>query len=152
MRGRKPKPSHIRIVGGKAGHRPINTAEPTFCDHLPEPPAYLTTRAREIFLELRTSIDEMGYASASHVKALSLCAVALEQVEVCTRVIEEQGLTYKTENNFGDELWKERPEAKLRLLAMKQAQSLLSDFGLNPTASTRIVVPGKQKKNAFAGL
>jgi hypothetical protein len=33
-----------------------------------------------------------------------------------------------------------------------QAQSLLADFGLNPTASTRVVVPGKQKKNVFADL
>ena len=46
VRGRKPKPSHLKLVTGNPGKRAINTQEPVPERILPAPPAELTAEAR----------------------------------------------------------------------------------------------------------
>lgn len=45
VRGRKPKPTHLKIVGGNAGKRKLNENEPKFAVSLPPPPAFLSKEA-----------------------------------------------------------------------------------------------------------
>ena len=42
MRGRKPKPTHLRLITGNAGKRRINKHEPKPSGHLTEPPDWFT--------------------------------------------------------------------------------------------------------------
>jgi P27 family predicted phage terminase small subunit len=42
MKGRKPKPTHLKIVGGNAGKRKLNASEPTPEGDLCDPPDWLT--------------------------------------------------------------------------------------------------------------
>ena len=46
VRGRKPKPSHLKLVTGNPGKRAINTQEPVPERILPQPPPELTAEAR----------------------------------------------------------------------------------------------------------
>ncbi len=161
MPGRKPTPTHLKIVKGNPGRRPLNKNEPTFDQDLPQPPAYLSTEAQGIFIVLRDRIDSMGYASSSHTEALALCALRLEEVQRCTHVLNEKGPTYTKRIKLGvdkkgqpifDETVKTRPEVIMRHEAAKHAQSLLAEFGLTPASATKIVVPDKPKGNAFNAL
>ena len=151
MAGRKAKPSHLKMVQGHAGHRPINKAEPTSDPKLPEPPQTLSARAKEIFLEVRERLIILGYASASHTEGLALLANRLEEVERCNEKL-QGSLTYDTCNSVGETVYKPYPEVDIRNQAARHAHSLLAEFGLTPAAATKIVVPGKQKKNAFSAL
>ena len=45
MRGRKPKPTHLRLLEGNAGKRPINRKEPKPSGELVEPPGDLPLAA-----------------------------------------------------------------------------------------------------------
>lgn len=51
MRGRKPKPTALRIVGGNAGHRPLPVAEPVATGR-PVPPIPLEPRAAELWASM----------------------------------------------------------------------------------------------------
>ncbi len=48
VRGRKPKPSHLKLVTGNPGKRAINTQEPVPERILPAPPPELTAEARGV--------------------------------------------------------------------------------------------------------
>lgn len=152
MAGRKPKPSHLKLINGNPGKRPINKREPTASSDLPIAPKWLNDRAREIFAEIVALIDEMGYASRSHMHSLALAASRLEEVEVCTQMIDDEGRTYETTNTQGDTSIKSHPAVAQRSEAMRHAQSLLAEFGLTPSAAAKVVVPKKQPKNRFSGL
>jgi len=152
MPGRKPKPTHLKIVTGNPGKRPLNKQEPTFASDLPVAPSYLSDRAKEIFNVLRDRLANMGYATASHTEKLALLAGVLARVEECSAIIEKQGMTHDVTNSLGFSNEKIRPEVAILVVAERRAQSLLSDFGLDPINSTKVVVPSKQKKNAFSAL
>jgi P27 family predicted phage terminase small subunit len=49
MRGRKPKPTWLKVVSGNPGRRPLNDAEPAPEGALQEPPEWLTDSQREIW-------------------------------------------------------------------------------------------------------
>lgn len=42
MRGRKPKPTHLKVVTGNPGRRPLNAREPSPAGDLKAPPEWLT--------------------------------------------------------------------------------------------------------------
>jgi P27 family predicted phage terminase small subunit len=148
MNGRKPKPTHLKIINGNPGKRPLNKAEPTFSRDLPEPPKWLPAGAKEYFVTVRNRIADMGYASASHTEALTLLASRLYQVEQCMIELEENGPVSVSDTNVA----KTSPAALVLHTAAVHAQSLLVEFGLTPSSASRIIVPGKQKNNAFAKL
>lgn len=152
MAGRKPNPSHLKLLKGNPGRRPINKREPSALEDKPKPPSWLPERARKIFVEIAGRLEEMGYASSSHNEALALMALRLYEVEKYTEDIEKGGITIEHVNMRGSTVVTARPEVALRSEAARHAQSLLAEFGLTPSAATKIVVPTKQKKNKFAAL
>lgn len=42
MAGRRPKPTHLKVVTGNPGKRKLNDKEPTPAKEIPGPPAHLT--------------------------------------------------------------------------------------------------------------
>jgi phage terminase small subunit len=46
--GRKPKPTHLKLLAGHLGHRPLNESEPEpeGIDEMAQPPAHLRGEAR----------------------------------------------------------------------------------------------------------
>ena len=149
MTGRKPKPTHIKLVNGNPGHRPLNKHEPVFSDEVPEPPAWLPTFAKEFFLEVRKIIVAANYGSAANIHALTLLAVHLAEIRRCTELIEADGELTGSTMSGGDKI---RVEVSIRLESSKRVQSLLAEFGLTPAAASRIVVPSKQKNNRFDAI
>lgn len=150
MKGRKAKPTALKLLRGNPGKRPLNKNEPTFSDALPVAPEWLTERAKDVFTLLATRLNEMGYASASHTEALALAAMRQDEIEHCNRVL-ARGMTYKAATSSGTTI-KARPEVAIRAEAARHLQSLLSEFGLTPAAAPKIVVPRRQKKNPFGAL
>lgn len=149
MAGRKPLPTHLKILRGNPGKRPLNKHEPKFAEDLPEPPGYLSDRSRNIFVMIRARLESMGYASSSHTEALTLIALRLEEVELCTETLNAEGLTQHKTDDKGNVTRRARPEVVIRHEAAKHAQSLLAEFGLTPSSATKVIIPSKQPTNAF---
>lgn len=49
MRGRKPKPTNLKILEGNPGKRPLNLKEPKPLQIAPECPKWLKTLAKDIW-------------------------------------------------------------------------------------------------------
>lgn len=60
MRGRKPKPTHLKLIDGNPGKRPLNDAEPMPETPLGEPPEWMSAREKQIWRDaLRSAPDGM---------------------------------------------------------------------------------------------
>lgn len=146
--GRKPKPTHLKIIAGEKRPSRINKDEPVANQGLAVAPAWLSSRAAEIFDQISATLHGMGIASPDDTHALALCASRLEEVEILTIVVEDEGRTYTSEGG----LVKARPEVAMRNEAMRHAQSLLAEFGLTPSARSKVSAGKAPEANPFAGL
>lgn len=152
MSGRKRKPDHLKIVSGTAQPCRMNPDAPVAPKDLPVAPDWLTTRGAEIFDELVAILDEMGLASSADTAVITLCASRIEEVEITTALVEDNGRTYTTETESGGLMHRSRPEVGQRNEAMRHAQSLLSELGLTPAARSKVSASKKPEGNPFKNL
>jgi P27 family predicted phage terminase small subunit len=156
--GRKPKPDHLKVITGTAQPCRMNPSAPEGVKARPAAPEWLSERSAEIFDGVVELLEEMGLASGSDVVMLSMLASRIEEIEVCTAIIEDGGRTYvskaeTTTSKDGEVVIKQmhraRPEVAMRNEALRHVQSLLSEFGLSPAARSRVSAAGKKEADEF---
>ncbi len=158
MAGRKRTPDHLKVVAGTDRPDRMNPSAPKPSAELPEAPQWLSKRAAEIFAQLVDVITPMGIGSASDTAMLALAASRLEEVEICTAIIEDGGRTFvssveKDENDVVvSQQIKGHPAVAQRSEAMRHAQSLLAEFGLSPAARSKVSATKPDDQNPFAAL
>jgi len=195
-RGRKPKPTQLRIVGGNAGRRPLPD-EPDELDRDEYPieiPAYLLEfdaasidlngiskralkdRARALGIKgfSRMSDDELraGIVSASHGPRYEAWAALLELLETwgvlqsqdtmalgllvdayaeyleARRNVIRFGPFYETVGRNGLQV-KQHPEVKRAQNAWARVKSMLTEFGMTPSARTRVAGEPETPEDEF---
>lgn len=148
----KKTPDHLKIISGTARPDRMNPDAPASNPGMAEPPAWLSERGSEIFSQLSATLLGMGIASPDDQAALAILASRLEEIEICTAVIEDSGRTYTTTATSGDKLVRARPEVAMRNEAMRHAQSLLAEFGLTPATRSKVSAGKPAEANPFAAL
>lgn len=148
IKGRKPKPTSLKIMEGNPGKRPLNENEPKPLPIAPEYPEELSTKAKEIWkrlypelemLGLLTIIDEMAFAG--------LCqnyAIYLET----EKFLEENGRVMKTRRGA----IKTRSEVYISNNALNFVKAFATEFGLTPSSRGRISLPGGTLDKEFEKL
>lgn len=158
MAGRKPKPDHLKLLTGTAQPCRMNPSAPEGSKARPVAPDWLSERAAEIFEGLADILEEMGLASGSDVAMLAVLASRIEEIEICTAVIEDAGRVYVSKEEqtvAGDgsivtrRMVRARPEVSMRNEALRHTQSLLSEFGLSPAARSRVSAAAKAEEDEF---
>lgn len=149
-RGRTPLPRGIKEAAGLRKSQ-INREEPEPSTDLPEPPDWLSSEAKKVFLDLRERIQRMKFASADHTEMLALCAYSLVEVRELSKVIKKDGRTYSAKNRNGVLMVKHRPEVRLLVEAMRRSQTLLAEFGLSPAAQQRVRVTAAKAQKREKG-
>lgn len=158
MAGRKRTPDHLKVVAGTDRPDRMNADAPLPDETMPEAPEWLSHRGAEIFDQLVGIIAPMGVGSASDTAMLALVASRLEEVEICTALIEDGGRTFVSSTQFDDEgrvvsqQIKGHPAVAQRSEAMRHAQSLLAEFGLSPAARSKVSAGKKREDNPFKAL
>ena len=148
MPGRKPKPDHLKVLDGTARKDRMNPSAPVIEVSTAEPPEWLSSRAAELFHQITADLLKLGVCHSVDVYALSMLASRLEEVEICTAIIEDGGRTYEQESGMK----RTAPEVGQRNEAMRHAQSLLSEFGLTPAARSKVSVGKQPDENPFKAL
>jgi len=145
MRGRKPKPTHIKAITGNPGKRPLNRNEPVPENAIPECPPELSERARREWdrlvgelskLRLITNLDRA--ALATYCSAYALWAEAVE-------AIQQYGAMIKSPNGYP-------VQSPYIAIANRQAEIMLrisSEFGFTPASRGRISVPKLKEPTLF---
>lgn len=153
MPGRKKKPDHLKVLSGTDQPCRMNPDQPAAREGVGMAPEWLSERSAEIFDKLSAVLHGMGIASPDDSEMLALAASRLEEIEICTAVIEDSGRTYEKRGEDGSlQMIRSRPEVGQRNEAMRHAQSLLAEFGLSPAARSKVSAGKKENENPFAAL
>jgi P27 family predicted phage terminase small subunit len=138
MRGRKPKPTVLKLLDGNPGKRRLNDREPTAPGGIPEPPDWLDDGARSEWFVITKLLHDMGILSlADHATAEAYCTLYSRWVQSEAQV-RKSGTVVKSPNGY--------PMMSPYLIVANQAlegmRKLLVELGLTPSSRSRIRVPG----------
>jgi P27 family predicted phage terminase small subunit len=146
MRGRRPKPTRLKLLTGNPGRRPLNSNEPRPEAVVPECPAELGPVARREWdrlvgelapLRILTNLDRA--ALASYCGAYGMWAEAME-------AIQKFGTMVKSPSGFP-------VQSPYVSIANRQAEIMMriaSEFGFTPASRSRISAPPEDKDDLFS--
>jgi P27 family predicted phage terminase small subunit len=134
MKGRKPKPTHIKIVTGNPGRRPLNTSEPTPLQAIPDCPEHITGLAREEWERMAEDLFECGLLTVIDRVALEGYCVAYARWVDAEEAIKKHGVLVKSPNGFP----MQSPLLAIANKAMAQLRGYLAEFGMTPSSRSRI--------------
>src|SRR5436190_8755005 len=138
MRGRKPKPTSIRMLEGNPGKRALNDREPTPPQGVPDCPNYLDDEAKAEWFRTAKVLKDMGLLSLADRAALAAYCTcysrwlhAEEQVKKFGAIVKspEKGFPMKS------------PYLVIADQAMEAMRKFMVEFGLTPSSRSRIRVP-----------
>lgn len=151
--GRKRKDPKLKALAGTLRKdRELAPLPPVPATAGPGPmvcPMHLSDLAQLIFKDLATFLEEQGRSAPEYAQHVALLAQRLEQVQRFQAVIETEGDTYETQTAAGGRMIRARPEVAMLSDAMRQAQSLIGELMLNPSAALRIASGHKPVPGAF---
>ena len=161
MRGRKPIPTHLKVLRGNPGHQALRPErEPDYeaAPDIPEPPAFLMPVAKDEWRRIATGLYHMGLLTlvdenplAAYCQAYARWVTAEASLaKMAERDLLTNGLMIKTTG--GNAI-----QNPLVGTANKAASDMLRyaiEFGFTPAARARIAsgAPDGSAKSKFAGL
>jgi P27 family predicted phage terminase small subunit len=142
MRGRKPTPTHLKIVRGNPGKRRLNAAEPAPERVMPSPPVELCADARLEWERVAGELHRIGVLSGIDRAALAAYCQAYGRWVVAERAIAKmaerdqltEGLMIKTTNGNAVQ----NPLVGTANKAMADLVRYAAEFGMTPSARSRI--------------
>jgi len=144
MKGRKPKPTGLKLLEGNPGQRPINANEPKPKNKAPDPPLWLDEVARQEWLKLAPIMERIGLLTeADEIIFANLCQEYSDILKY-RQVLSEDGATYVHTNVKGESNAVTRPEAVLLYKAQQMLKAYCVELGLTPSARSRIQLPGEE--------
>lgn len=147
MSGRKPLPSAVKEARGNPGKRGKNDREPQAPAGIPPCPPWLSARARELWSSLGPMLLEMRVLTLADAPALELLCDTYAEWREAREVVEREGMTYECEQWAPAEpvegeptkvMIRQRPEVAIAADAAKRLRAMLTEFGLTPSARTRV--------------
>lgn len=152
MRGRKPKPTHLRILEGNPGHRAINDAEPVPVGDLTDPPDWFTESQRNNWFTALAHAPQ-GLLRKLDSSTLAVWAIAADlhqrACEAQARLDATTALPLLTKSPSGMAM-----QSPYVGIINRQAQIMLkaaSELGFTPSSRSRVKSHGASTKaNRFA--
>ena len=134
-KGRKPTPSHLKVVRGTNRADRANNSEPKPRRELPSAPAHMTDRGREAWGYVCGIADRMGILTEADALALELlCEARSDWLSARDEITAAGGETYTTDAG----LIKAHPAVAMRNDAARRMQSLLAEFGMSPSSRSKV--------------
>jgi P27 family predicted phage terminase small subunit len=145
VRGRRPKPTRLKMLTGNPGKRPLNPDEPQPEAAVPECPPELGPVAKREWDRLVGELAELGLltnldraALAAYCGAYALWAEAME-------AIQKFGTMVKSPSGYPQ-------QSPYVAVANRQAEIMMriaSEFGFTPASRSRISAPSATQGNLF---
>lgn len=135
-RGRKPKPTNLRKLGGNAGKRKLPAAEPAppTSDDLLVPSPWLEKLAKEEWRRIAPTIMSLGLLTVVDRSGLEGYCQAFARWRQAEQVLTKQGLCFKTPKGYVQQ----RPEVSIAQQYLHKMHSLAAEFGFTPASRTRV--------------
>jgi P27 family predicted phage terminase small subunit len=148
VKGRKPKPTALKLLDGNRGRRPLNALEPKPEPGIPDPLAALTPEGLAHYRDLTEKLSAVRVLTVNDGPALSGLAQSIADFEQATSELALMGKVIMTERGAVKNPW-----TTIQKQAFDQMQKGFADFGLTPSSRTKIQTAGeKPESNPFANL
>ena len=134
MAGRKPLPTHLKLVKGTARPHRLNKDEPKPRATVPEPPAHLDERARAKFAAMAEMLARHGVMTELDAGALARYAVVWCRWIEAEAEVMRRGPVVKTEG--GNII--QNPFLAVVNKCLAQMAQIEPEFGLTPSSRSRI--------------
>lgn len=137
MKGRKPTPTHIKIVEGNPGKRklPENEPKPAKLTRVPTAPKFLSEEAKKYWKSVAKPLQETGILTELDTTALSLLCVQYGRMVESLKEASEGDLIVVVNGQLMI-----NPSFAMSDRAHDRVLKLLVEFGLTPSSRTRIQV------------
>ena len=124
--GRKPKPTHLKLVTGNPGRRPLSAVEAQAVPALPSPPPHLSDDAKVEWGRVSEELYKIGLLSGIDRASLAAYCQAYGRWATAERAIAEMG--------------------------KRDLVRYAAEFGMTPSARSRIIAapPGDQETDPAA--
>ena len=137
MRGRKPKPTKLKILAGNPGKRRLNDAEPKPRGKVGTCPDWLSAAAKAEWRRVLPELEFLGLASLIDRAALAAYCQAWAELVDATRQLTREGRTIDTEKGCTA-----HPAVARQKAALGALRAFASEFGLTPASRSRIRLGG----------
>ena len=150
-RGRKPKPTQLKLIAGKPGHRPLNDAEPQpgAIEETPTPPSHLSGEARAEWARTFPTLARNKMISEVDLNAFAAYCQAYGRWVVAESMVAKQGDVLISPSGFPIQ----NPYLAVANKAMEQMHKREVEFGMTPSSRSRVSsTPPAKKVNRFLAL
>lgn len=138
MRGRKPKPTHLKLLNGNPGNRPLPENEPkpkvgTTC------PTWLSDGAKKEWRRIYPELERLGLVTKVDRASLASYCQAVADLEEAVSAIAEHGTVIVTPSGY----MQSSPYVTQKHKAMEMIRKFAAEFGMTPSARARVrgIVP-----------
>ncbi|MGE5553308.1 MAG: phage terminase small subunit P27 family [Betaproteobacteria bacterium] len=148
MRGRKPKPSHLKVIAGNPGKRAVNEEEPKPQPVPPKCPSWLPPAGKRKWKELAPKLDKLGLLTEVDGEAFAMLCLHWANGIEAAKILRRDGLLVTRKRggvvkNPANQILRENSAAFRAYAAL---------FGLSPADRGRIHVPeGADDDDEFFG-
>ena len=145
MRGRRPKPTRLKLLTGNPGKRPLNANEPRPEAVAPECPVVLGPIARQEWDRLVAELAPLRILTHLDRAALAAYCGAYAMWAEATEAIQKYGTMVKSPTGYPQ-------QSPYVSIANRQAEIMMriaSEFGFTPASRSRISSPAKTEPSLF---
>lgn len=148
MRGRRPKPTRIKVLTGNPGKRPLNLNEPQPEAIPPECPPELNAAARAEWHRLVAELGPFRILTNLDRAALAAYCGAYALWAEATKALHQHGLMVKSPTGYPI-------QSPYLSIANRQAEIMMriaAEFGFTPASRSRISAPNATEPDLFDSI
>jgi P27 family predicted phage terminase small subunit len=138
-RGRKPKPTALKVLEGNPGKRPLNKNEPKPEKKAPRCPSWLEPEAKKEWRRMSKQLEALGVLTQVDAAAFAGYCQAYARWKEAEEFLSKHGTIFKTPSGYIQQV----PQVSIAQTYLKIMKDFCSEFGLTPSSRTRIVVNNK---------
>ena len=146
QRGRKPKPTAVKVLEGNPGKRSLNTNEPKPVKKAPRCPAWLEDEAKKEWKRMAKQMEQLGILTEIDMAAFAGYCQAYARWKEAEEFITQHGTIVKTPSGY----WQQVPQVSIAQTYLKIMNRFCEQFGLTPSSRSRIVAENGEDKESDA--
>ena len=139
MRGRRPKPSALKIVSGNPGKRSVSP-EPRPRARSVRPPKGLSKAAKSAWRSLAPMLRRLRVLTEADTMALASACEAYADLSRARAELETVGWYQTVRTKSGDPMTRLHPAVGVAQDADRRLRAWLAEFGLTPSSRSRVSV------------
>lgn len=144
QRGRKPKPTALKILEGNPGKRQLNINEPNPEKRAPRCPKWLDSEAKKEWRRMSRLLEKIGILTEIDMAAFAGYCQAYSRWKEAEEFITKHGTIVKTPSGY----WQQVPQVSIAQTYLKIMKDFCSEFGLTPSTRSRINIGSENRNSA----